>query len=439
MDLRLAYGKKGLDIQVPDRNLAGVMHMRAADPLADPGKAIEESLRRPIQSRPLPEIARGRSSAVVVISDITRPVPNPLLLPPILRTIEEAGVPHEKITILIATGIHRPNLGDELTELVGASIAENYTVVNHYSEDPETNAYVGEIGGGIPVYLDKTFLEADLKILTGLVELHLMAGFSGGRKAVLPGIVTLETMKHMHGYRMLQQDSTYNGRLKGNPFHEAGVAIARQVGVDFIANVTLNEKREITGVFSGDLEAAHEKACELVAQCAMIPIEEEVDIVITTGGGYPLDKTLYQSIKGFVAALEAVKPGGTVILAARNEEGGGSHEFVSLLRQLEDPMHFYRLVQEPNYIAKDQWMIQELVNGLHHCELLYFSEGISPNDMHEFLLTPITSVEEGIEQALRRHGPDAKILVMPEGPYVMPKLRHLKKKMYSWQTDAAAV
>lgn len=439
MDLRLAYGKKGLDIQVPDRNLADVIHMQAAEPLTDPARAIEESLREPINSRPLSEVARGRSSAVVVISDITRPVPNKILLPPILRTIEEAGVPREKITILIATGIHRPNLGDELIELVGASIAENYTVLNHYSEDPETNAYVCEIRGGIPVYLDKAFLEADLKILTGLVELHLMAGFSGGRKAVLPGIVTLETMKHMHGYRMIQLDTTYNGRLKGNPFHEAGVEIARQIGVDFISNVTLNEKREITGVFSGDLEAAHEMACELAGRCALIPIEEEVDIVITNGGGYPLDKTLYQSIKGFVAALEAVKPGGTVILAARNEEGGGSPEFVSLLRQLDDPMHFYRLVQEPNYIAKDQWMIQEMVNGLHHCELLYFTEGISPGDMHEFLLSPIASVEEGIEQALRRHGPDAKILVIPEGPYVMPKLRHLKKKMYSWQTEGAAV
>lgn len=437
MDIRLAYGKEGLNVRVPDENLAGIIHMNPVAPVTEPDKAIRDALKNPIGSRPLAEIANGRQSAVIVISDITRPVPNKILLPPILETIEQAGVPRERICILIATGIHRPNLGAELVELVGEEIASKYRVENHYSEDPNACQYVGEIAGSIPIYVNKHYLAADLKILTGLVELHLMAGFSGGRKAILPGISSLETMKHMHGYRMIQMDEVCNARLQGNPFHEGAVAIARKVGVDFIANVTLNEARQITGVFCGDLEAAHEKACERVCESAIVSIPEEVDVVLTTSAGYPLDKTLYQAIKGFVGALDAVKEGGTVILAARNEEGAGSAEFEGLLRQLENPAHYYDLVMGPNYVAKDQWMVQELVNGMHHCELLYYTDGISDKDLRDFLITPIDSIEAGIEHTLKRHGQNAKILVLPEGPYVIPRPPKLKEKLYSWQNDGA--
>lgn len=437
MDIRLAYGKEGLNVSVPDKNIAGMVHMRESAPVADPAGAVNDSLRSPIGCAPLGEIAQGRESAVVVISDITRPVPNKLILPPILEAIEAAGVPREKICILIATGIHRPNLGDELIELVGEDIANNYRVENHYSEDPDATEYIGTVNGDIPVYINKHYLNADLKILTGLVELHLMAGFSGGRKAVLPGIASLETMKHMHGYRMLQQDQVCNGKLQGNPFHEAAVQVARQAGVDFILNVTLDESRNITGVFGGELEAAHEAACEHAARFTMVEIDEPADIVLTSSGGYPLDKTLYQAIKGFVGALEAVKPNGTVILAARNDEACGSAEFEGLLRRLSDPMEFYKLTKEPNYIAKDQWMIQELVNGLHRCELLYYTEGISPDDLRDFLVQPIASVEEGLQKALQRHGPDARILVIPEGPYVLPKQSQEVTGLYSWETASA--
>ncbi|MBI1388119.1 MAG: nickel-dependent lactate racemase [bacterium] len=439
MKLDLAYGKTGLSVEIPDKHLAGVIHMREAEPVQDADAAVRGALTSPIESQPLVEIARGRESAVIVISDITRPVPNKVILPPILETIEAAGVPREKITILIATGIHRPNLGDELVELVGEEIASRYRVENHYSEDPEANQYIGTVNGDIPVYIDKHYLNADLKILTGLVELHLMAGYSGGRKAVLPGIASLETMKHMHGYRMLQRDETCNGRLHGNPFHEAAVKVARQAGADFILNVTLNEKREITGVFAGDLEAAHERACEHAASNTLVEIPEPVDIVVTTSGGYPLDKTLYQAIKGFVGALEAVKPGGTVVLAARNDEGCGSAEFEGLLRRLKNPADFYDIVAGPNYVAKDQWMIQELVNGLHRCELLYYTDGISDDDLRDFLVKPIASMQEGIDAALARRGPDATVLAIPEGPYVVPKLTHEVTGLYSWRAaDASA-
>ncbi len=437
MDIKLAYGKEGLIAQVPDENLAGIVRMNQAQALPDPEKNVWDAIANPIESQPLSAIAEGRSSAVIVISDITRPVPNKLILPPLLQTLEKAGIPRNKITILIATGIHRPNLGDELIELVGQPIAENYHIVNHYSEDPEATEYLGTTDSGIPVYINKHYLQADLKILTGLVELHLMAGFSGGRKAILPGISALETMKFMHGYRMIQQDETCNGRLKNNPLHEGAVEVARQVGVDFILNVTLDEERNVTGVFAGDLEAAHEQACGLIKRCAMVQIEEPVDIVLTTGSGYPLDNTLYQSIKGLVGCLNVVKEGGTVILAAKNAEGAGSKEFIDLLRRLEDPMDFYEITMGPNYVAKDQWMIQEMVNAFHRCNMLYRCDGISEEDLRDFLITPIPTIEDGIQQALKQHGANAKILVIPEGPYVIPHLPYRVKGIYSWQTSEA--
>lgn len=437
MQVRLAYGKEGLPVTLPEGLESQVIRMKPEPAVQNPRQAIDDSLHQPIESAPLSELARGRDSAVIVISDITRPVPNQEILPPMLATLEEAGIPCEKIVILIATGIHRPNVGDELIELVGEEIAHNYRIENHYSEDPDATELIGHVCGDIPVYINKFYLQADLKILTGLVELHLMAGFSGGRKAILPGIASLETMKHLHGYRMIQQDSTCNGLLQGNPFHEAGVEVARRAGADFILNVTLNEERQITGVFAGELEAAHEKACAHIEDHALVNIDEPADIVVTCGGGYPLDQTLYQSIKGLVGALEAVKEGGTVILAAKNAEGAGSEAFIDLLRQLKEPMDFYRLVAGPNYVAKDQWMIQELVNAAHHCQLLYYTEGISEDDLRDFLITPVDSVEEGLQQALQRHGDDARVLVIPEGPYVMPKRSVPLEGIYSWQTSGS--
>ena len=431
----LSYGTGKVGVEVPDANLLQVVHMKPVPPLDDPRSAVEQSLRDPIGCPPLAELAHGRESACMVISDITRPVPNAMILPPILCTIEQAGIPREKITILIATGIHRPNLGEELETLVGQEIAANYRIVNHYSERFEDHESLGEVDG-IPVYINKTYLEADLKILTGLVELHLMAGYSGGRKSILPGIASLETMKHMHGYRMIQEEGTANGHLDDNPFHHAAVKVARMAGVDFILNVTLDEARNVTGVFGGEMEAAHRKAVELVAASALVEVPEAADIILTCGGGAPLDATLYQTLKAVAGCLGAIKEGGTMIIAARNADGPGSPEFTELLRRLKSYQHYYELVRGPDYIQKDQWMIQELCNGLHRCEILYYTEGFSAKDVRDFLMEPIPSPQAGLEMALKKHGPNARVLVIPEGPYVVPYLREPIRNLYSWDTTA---
>ncbi len=431
----LSYGSGKVGVDVPDANLFQVVHMNPVPPLSDPRSVVERSLVSPIGCPPLAQLACGRDSACIVISDVTRPVPNSMILPPILRTLEQAGIPREKITILIATGIHRPNLGEELETLVGREIAANYRIVNHYSERMEDQQSLGEVDG-IPVYINKTYLEADLKILTGLVELHLMAGYSGGRKSIVPGIASLETMKHMHGYRMIQKDGTTNGRLDDNPFHHAAVKVARKAGVDFILNVTLDESRNVTGVFAGELEAAHRKAVELVARSALVEVPEAADIILTCGGGVPLDTTLYQTLKAVAGCLGAIKEGGTMIIAARNAAGSGSPEFTELLHRLKNYQHYYELVRGPDYIQKDQWMIQELCNGLHRCRIFYYTEGLTTEDVRDFLMEPIPSLQAGLEIALKKHGPNAKVLAIPEGPYVVPRLKEPIQGLYSWDTAA---
>jgi len=259
MLVRMSYGKQGLEVNVPDSNLADILRMIKTKPLDSPSEAVRKALDEPIASDSLGRLAQGKESVCIVVSDITRPVPNKIILPPMLDVLERSGIRRENIVILIATGIHRPNEGAELDEMLGADIAQSYRIVNHIAREQETHEYLGTTSRGIPVYVDKTYLNADLRILTGLIEPHLMAGYSGGRKAICPGLCPVETMKMMHGPLILEDERATTGIIDGNPFHEGAQEIARMAGVDFIVNVDMNEKREVTGVFAGDLEKAHEE------------------------------------------------------------------------------------------------------------------------------------------------------------------------------------
>src|SRR6516165_8570304 len=247
MQITLDYGRTGLDVTLPDdRLIAPPLSIRDAPPLADPAAAIAAAIRTTIGTKPLAEIARGKKSACVVVCDITRPVPNKLILPPLLKTIEDAGVPREAITILVATGLHRPNEGDELVELVGAEVARTYRCENHFGKDRDSHDYLGTTPAGVPVWIDKRYLAADLKITTGLIEPHLMAGYSGGRKVICPGIVGLETVKVWHGPRFLLHPRADCGILDGNPVHEENTRIAQMAGCDFIVNVCMDGERRVT-------------------------------------------------------------------------------------------------------------------------------------------------------------------------------------------------
>ena len=420
MRIDLDYGRTGLAVEVPDRNLVGILRLKPQNPLADADRVLRDALVRPVRRPPLAAAARGKQSACVVISDITRPVPNKFLLPPILATLDLAGVPREAVTILVATGTHRPNEGDELVEMVGADIVRDYRIVNHVARDPDTHTYLGESPNGVPAHVDSRYLEAELKITLALIEPHFMAGYSGGRKSVCPGICSMETVKVWHGPRFIGHEKADTGILEGNPVHEEATWIANKAGLDFICDVTLNERRQITGIFAGDMEAAWLKGVRQVEDVVRAPLSQPADIVVTTCAGHPLDLTLYQAVKGMVGAMPAVKPGGTIIIASRCEEGIGSEDFTNILRSNPDLGAFVQQTYEPDFFIPDQWEAHELHKALSHAEVLCYTEGIEDDDLRQCGVTPIRSVEEGIGRALTKHGSLASIAVIPKGPYVVP-------------------
>ncbi|MCG3196492.1 MAG: Lactate racemase [bacterium] len=421
--VEIAYGKGFVPVDIPSENLLKVLRVKPWAALARPRVEIERALAFPIGSPSLSSLASGRRNAVIVISDITRPVPNSTLLPPILETLETSGIPRERILILIGTGMHRSNLGPELVELVGPAIAGKYRVENHEGLNLESHVDLGVSEEGVPLLVDRRYMEADLKIVTGLIEPHLMAGYSGGRKGVLPGVCSLETMKVMHGYRMIQHERTTVGRLDDNPFHLAALKLARRVGVDFLVNVTVNEQREITGVFAGDLDRAHRAGVAALEEYVVDRLDKPADIVVTSGGGYPLDQTFYQCLKGVIATKEILKPGGTIVFAAHLGEGLGSASFQDLMGRLTTPEAFLEEIAGPDYLQVDQWMVQDHCNMLLLAgEILIYTENLSANWLRSVLVHPIPSLNAGLKRAFEAHGPRARVAVLPHGPYVIAKL-----------------
>ncbi len=420
MRIRLDYGRDGLWVDVPDANLAAVLGIHPVPPIDSAPTAVQHALAFPIGAPPLLELARGKRSACVVISDITRPVPNSVLLPPILSTIESAGVPRSAIVILNATGTHRGNTPEELRQMVGDQVFGRYRIENHDARDDPSHLYLGDTPRGVPMWVDRRFVEAELRVSSALIEPHFMAGYSGGRKNICPGICSMETVKVWHGPRFIGHDLSESGSVNGNPVHEDSLFTARSAGLHFICDVTLDEQRRITGIFAGDVEAAWLEGTRRAAATARAPITAPVEIVITTCAGYPLDLTLYQAVKGMVGAIPILRPGGTLIIAARCAEGIGSREFAETLLDEQDLEAFVRRTYEPGFFVPDQWEVHELWKATRNAEILMFTEGIEAAQLSECFIRPVSSVEAGISEALDRHGPSAKIAVIPKGPYVLP-------------------
>lgn len=417
MRLSLLYGQQTVGLEVPDR--VRVLDMEPLPGLREPEAEVARSLENPVRSRPLAEVAAGRQSACVVISDITRPVPNPTLLAPILRTLEQSGINRERITILVATGMHRPNLGDELASMVGSDIAGRYRIENHYCRRQEDLLQVTEIDGA-PIEVNKHYLDADLKILTGLIEPHFYAGYSGGRKAILPGIASFETMKFMHSYRMIDHPRVTNCLLDDNPFHEYGLRVCEEVGVDFIVNVVINRDREIAGVFSGHYDAAHRQGCDLVAEHCVREVERKQDMVITSGGGYPLDATLYQISKGLTCAKDILRPGGTIVVACECREGLGSREFCEIMQSCA-PEDFFSRYCDPQNFAIDQWCAQNIYQAIDHAGAVYiYSSGLSQADLQRTGAIKAQDLQSTLDGLWAEH---ETIAAVPAGPYVVGRVR----------------
>ena len=422
MIVALDYGRKGIKAEVPDD--AEILSMAAMPGLDRIEERLYESLRAPSGTAPLLDLARGREDACVVISDITRPVPNSVILPPILDTLENAGIARDAITILIATGLHRPNEGEELVELVGSEIVQKYCIENHRARDRRSLAYLGDTSAGAPIWVDRLYLEADLKIATSLIEPHLMAGYSGGRKAICPGLMGVDTVKVLHGPELMGHPRSAEGIIEGNPFHEQALEVARTVGVDLTLNVAMNEKRQITGIFSGDLEKAHAEGVAFVEEAALATVDEAVDVVVTSSAGFPLDLTFYQAIKGMTAVLPIFREGGTIVIAASCDEGLGSREFSELLLETTGLDEFAGKLESPDFFVVDQWQLQELCKVLAKARVKLYSQKIARDFGASLpMVDVVPSVEAGIDEALRDSGKKVRVAVVPEGPYVLPRLR----------------
>ncbi|MBX6313262.1 MAG: nickel-dependent lactate racemase [Isosphaeraceae bacterium] len=420
--VKLDYGRTGLEVQLPADRVIGPLEIRAVPPLEDPEGAVAAALEAPIGSPPLRELARGRRNACILVCDITRPVPNATLLRPLLHILHEEGIAREDILILVATGLHRPSTAAERIEMLGAEIAAAYRVEDHHGTRLEEHALVGTTPRGVPAWIDTRYVRADLKIATGLIEPHLMAGYSGGRKLICPGIAALETVKLWHGPAFLEHPNADCGILQGNPVHEENTLIARMAGCDFIVNVTLDSQRRVTSVVAGDMEAAFLAGVRFVEEIVKAPVPEPVDVVVTSSAGYPLDTTFYQAVKGLTGCLPIVKQGGTIILAASLTEGIGSAEFQALFREHATLEGFMQRILGKDYFVLDQWQLEELAKVRRKAKVKLVTDGLPAEVVSGLFVEPAASVEAAVADALAEYGPEAQVAVIPKGPYVLPVL-----------------
>ncbi len=422
MRITLDYGRTGLPVNLPDDRVVGPLAIRPAVPLSDPAGAIEQALAHPIGTPPLAQFARGRRNACILICDITRPVPNRLLLPPLLRTLEEQGMARRNILILIATGLHRPNEGAELEEMVGPDIARQYRIENHHGKVLAEHDYLGTTPSGVPVHLDSRYVRADLKITTGLIEPHFMAGYSGGRKVICPGIAALETIKVWHGPKFLEHPRADSGLLEGNPVHEENTRIAQMAGCDFIVNVCIDGERRILWVGAGHMIEAWHEGVRFAEGVVKVAVQEPCEVVVTSCAGYPLDTTFYQAVKGMTGALPIAKRGGTIVIAASLSEGIGSPEFQQLIADNPDLKVFKQRILGKDYFRMDQWELEEFCKVVEKCKVKVVSDGLSAESLRKCYVEPVATVEQAVADSLADYGPAARVAVIPKGPYVLPYL-----------------
>jgi nickel-dependent lactate racemase len=418
--LTLDYGRTGLPVELPAERVVGPLSIREVPPLDDPNAAVAAAIESPIGTAPLRELARGRKNACILVCDITRPVPDRTLLGPLLRILHGSGLSRESILILVATGLHRESTAAEKREMLGDEIAQAYRVEDHRGTRMDQHTLLGTTPRGIPAWIDSRYSRADLKIATGLIEPHLMAGYSGGRKLICPGIAGIETVRRWHSPELLEHPSADCGILEGNPVHEENTRIARMAGCDFIVNVSLDSQRRMTNVWAGDMEQAFLAGAAFVDSIVRAHVARPVDIVVTSSAGYPLDTTFYQSVKGLSGCLPIVKQGGTIIMAASLCEGIGSPELQSIFKSIPSLEAFVERILDRDYFVMDQWQVEELAKVRRKARVKIVSDGLAPEVLARCFVDPAPSVEEALAASLDEYGPEAQVAVIPKGPYVMP-------------------
>ncbi|MHA1684744.1 MAG: nickel-dependent lactate racemase [Promethearchaeota archaeon] len=436
MRVKLSYGKNGLDVILPDTLRIDVFRPRDQQGLQDVEERIRHEVTNPCSGPTLKDIIGEKTlkrgvgasdlKSCIVVSDHTRPVPSRIFIPGLITELEKNGIKRSNISILIATGLHRPSTIDELKRMLGEKIVEELRVVNHDARDSNSLVSLGTSSRGTPILLNRMYMDADVKILTGYVDPHFFAGYAGGRKAVVPGIAGAETIIENHSAANIDHQNARFLKFDGNPIHEDSLEIARKAGVDFILNVCLNDRHEIINVAAGELEATHRVLVEYMNPIVTQTCGTYYDIVIVNNGGYPLDLNLYQSIKSMTIGEMAVKAGGTIIATNELSDGFGPDEFKEIIEGENDPRDIIDRLLRRDLIIGSQWQVQVLARILLRSEVVIVSS--LPNRQFEKIrigLKHASSFQDALENAMRKHGKMARVLVLPAGPQLIP---HVNEK-----------
>lgn len=420
MRVELKYGREGLWVELPDRNVT-VLEPQYVPGLPDEEAAIIAALREPIGAAPIRETVSADDTVAIVFSDITRPMPCERVLPPLLA--ELSLVPREQIVLINGLGMHRENTEEELRTMLGDAVVDGYRVVQHDPWSEDALVFYGMTSAGHEAWVNRAYAQASVKILTGFIEPHIFAGFSGGPKAVLPAVAGSRLVLENHCAPMLDSPNATWGVVEGNPVWEEMLEVALMTRPDFLLNVTLNRDRAITGVYAGDLEGAHGAGRAAVRTTAMAPFDAPFDIVITSNSGYPLDLNVYQSVKGMSAAHQVVREGGSIIVAAECWDGVPDHgEFKRLLHQADSPQGLIDMVMQPGFCVMDAWEVFLQARIQVYADVYLKNSYLSDEEVEGVLLRPCHDVEETVAQLLDRYGPDARICVLPDGPQTIPYL-----------------
>ena len=426
MQVDINYAKGNLTLNLDDRYNVTVIAKNPMPVLADPKAAIIEAINNPVGGGVLDDLAGPGKTACILICDITRPVPNGLFLPILIKRLMDQGVTASDITVLVATGLHRPNEGAELDELVGSEwVMKTVNVVNHFARDDAAHTDLGKTETrGTSVLIDSRFVDADIKIATGLVEPHFMAGYSGGRKVIAPGVAHADTITTFHNAEFMENPNAINCNLIGNPLHEEQLEIVKMVGGALALNTVIDEHRQLSMVTFGEIIESHAQAVNFVKSYTEVTVPQLFKTVVTSTAGYPLDKTYYQTVKGMVGAMDILEPGGNLIIASACDEGMGSDEFVESQKRLISlgPDGFLTEIQKKSRADIDEWQTEMQLKPMRIGTIHLYTDGLSDEELVLTGVNIVTSVEDAIAQSVQQSG-DNRIAVIPEGPYVIPSYR----------------
>ena len=419
--IKVPYHKSVIDIEIDDENLLGVLRSKADIYKTDltQEEIVEEALDNPIGSKSLEELVKGKNNMVIITSDHTRPVPSKITLPILLRRIRKVN-PSIDIKILIATGFHRPTTREEMINKFGREIVENETIINHVSTDDSTLVHVGTLPSGGDLILNKIAVEAELLIAEGFIESHFFAGFSGGRKSVLPGVASARTIMANHCGEFIASPNARTGILKNNPVHKDMLYAAQKANLAFILNVVIDSDKNIINAFAGDSAKAHLTGCEFVLDIAKVE-KKLADIVVVTNGGYPLDQNIYQAVKGMTAAEATCKEGGVIIMIAACNDGHGGQSFYDNVAKAKTPRELLeRIAKVPrNETVPDQWEFQILARILDRFTVFVVSDMCDPEMIKNMHMNHAYTFKEALDKAYEIKGKDSKVVVIPDGVSVI--------------------